>query len=111
VPVTLCGPIFVYGDTISVVRNTQRPESVLKKKSNSIFYHAENEFYAMGESIIGHVPSAHNPADICTKVVSGGHDCNHLIRLLFYVLYDLICPLLHQIDYVSVQLIHKNDGL
>jgi hypothetical protein len=32
--VTLSGPTFVYGDNMSVVHNTQRPESVLKKKSN-----------------------------------------------------------------------------
>jgi hypothetical protein len=30
--VALRGPIFVYGDNISVVHNTQRPGSVLKKK-------------------------------------------------------------------------------
>jgi hypothetical protein len=34
--VTLIGPIFVYGDNITVVNNTQRPDNVLKKKSNSI---------------------------------------------------------------------------
>jgi hypothetical protein len=34
--VTLSGPIFVYGDNMAVVHNTQRPESALKKKSNSI---------------------------------------------------------------------------
>jgi hypothetical protein len=34
--VALSGPTFVYGDNMSVVHNTQRPESVLKKKSNSI---------------------------------------------------------------------------
>jgi hypothetical protein len=32
--VTLSGPTFVYGDNMSVLHNTQRPESVLKKKSN-----------------------------------------------------------------------------
>jgi hypothetical protein len=30
--VTLSGPMFVYGDNMSVVHNYQRPESVLKKK-------------------------------------------------------------------------------
>jgi hypothetical protein len=30
--VTLSGPTFVYGENMSVVHNTQRPESVLKKK-------------------------------------------------------------------------------
>jgi hypothetical protein len=69
--VTLSGPTFVYGDNISVVHNAERHESFLKKKSNSIFYHAVRESAAMGESIIGHVPSVGNPADICTKVVPG----------------------------------------
>jgi hypothetical protein len=34
--VTLSGPTFVHGDNMFVIHNTQRPESVLKKKSNSI---------------------------------------------------------------------------
>jgi hypothetical protein len=86
--VALSGPTFVYGDNMSVFHNTQRPESVLKKKSNSICYHAVRESAAMGESIIGHVPSVDNPADICTKVVSGGQKRNHLIRLLLHDLCD-----------------------
>jgi hypothetical protein len=52
--------------------NTQRPESVLKKKANSICYHAVREPTAMGESIIGHVTFVDNPDDIFTKVVPGG---------------------------------------
>jgi hypothetical protein len=36
----------------------------------------------MGESIIGHVPSVDNSADILTKVVPGGKKGNNLIRLL-----------------------------
>jgi hypothetical protein len=34
--VALSGPTYVYGDNMYVVHNTQRTESVLKKKSNSI---------------------------------------------------------------------------
>jgi hypothetical protein len=34
--VALSGPTFIYGDNMYVVHNTQRPESVLKNKSNSI---------------------------------------------------------------------------
>jgi hypothetical protein len=86
--VALSGPTFVYGDNMYVVHNTQRPESVLKKNSNSIFYHAVCEYAAMGESIIGNVPSVDNPADICTKVVPGGQKRNHLIRLLLHDLCD-----------------------
>jgi hypothetical protein len=86
--VALSGPTFVYGDSMSAVHNTQRPESVLKKKSNSIFYHAVRESAAMGESIIGCVPSIDNPSDIFTKVVPGGQKRNHLIRLLLHDLCD-----------------------
>jgi hypothetical protein len=38
--VIIDGPPYVYGDNMSVVHNTQRPEYVLKKKSNAICYHA-----------------------------------------------------------------------
>ena len=34
--VPISGPSFVYGDNMSVIHNTQRPESRLNKKSNSI---------------------------------------------------------------------------
>jgi hypothetical protein len=47
--VTLSGPTHVYGDNMSVVHNTQRPVSVLKKKSNSIFYHAVCASAAMAD--------------------------------------------------------------
>jgi hypothetical protein len=86
--VDLSGPTFVYGDNMSVVHNTQQPESVLKKKSNSICYHAVRESSAMGALIIGHVPYLENPADICTKIVPGGQKQNHLIRLLLHDLCD-----------------------
>jgi hypothetical protein len=86
--VILSGPIYVNGDNMSVVHNTQRLESVLKKKSNSICYHAVRESAAMGESIIGHVPSVDYPADICTKVVQGRQKQNHLIQLFLHDLCD-----------------------
>jgi hypothetical protein len=95
--VALSGPTYVYGDNMSVVHNTQRPESVLKKKSNSILYHEVCDSAVMGYSIIGNIPSVDNPADICTTVVPGGQKRNHLIRLLLHDLCDwtvrLIIPL------------------
>ena len=47
--VPLTGPTYVYGDNMSVIYNTSRPESTLKKKSNSICYHAVREAVASGE--------------------------------------------------------------
>ena len=39
----ISGPTYVYGDNMSVIHNIQRPESTLRKKSNSICYHAVRE--------------------------------------------------------------------
>ena len=48
--VRISGLTYVYGDNISVIHNTQRPESTLRKKSSSICYHAMRELVEMGES-------------------------------------------------------------
>jgi hypothetical protein len=53
--VPLSGPSLIYGDNMSVIHNTQRPESVLKKKSNAICYHLVREAVAMEECLTGHV--------------------------------------------------------
>jgi hypothetical protein len=49
--VSISGWSYIYGDNISVIHNTQRPESTLKKKSNSVCYHAIRESVTMGECI------------------------------------------------------------
>ena len=81
------GPTYIYGDNMSVIHNTQRPESTLKKKSNLICYHAVRESVAMKESLVTHIPTVENPADICTKVIPGGRKQDHLIGK---VLWDLV---------------------
>ena len=82
--VELSGPSYIYGDNMSVIHNTQRPESTLKKKSNSVCYHAVREAVAMDECRTGHVPSTENPADICTKLIPGGQKRDYLVSLLLY---------------------------
>jgi hypothetical protein len=86
--VRLSGPSYIYGDNMSVVHNTQRPESVLKKKSNSVCYHAVREAVAMGECLVGHVSTHDNPADICTKLIPGGQKRDHLVGLILYDIAD-----------------------
>jgi hypothetical protein len=86
--VPLSGPTYIYGDNMSVIHNTQQPESTLKKKSNSICYHAVRESVAMNESITGHVSTHANPADVATKVLSGGQKRDGLIGLVLYDLTD-----------------------
>jgi hypothetical protein len=53
--VSVSGPSYIYGDNMSVIHNTQWPESTLKKKLNSVCYHAMRESVAMGESLTGHI--------------------------------------------------------
>jgi hypothetical protein len=78
------GPAYTYGDNMSVIHNTQRPESMLKKKSNSVCYHYCRESVAMGETMTGHVPSTKNPSNICTKVVPGGAQRDYEVSLTLY---------------------------
>ena len=73
---------------MSVIHNTHHPESTLKKKSNSIFYHVIRSSVAMKESMTGRVPSVDNLADICTKVFPGGTKRNSLIGKVLHYLYE-----------------------
>ena len=68
--------------------NSQRPESQLKKKSNSICYHFVCEAVAMGECLIRHMPTDENVADIATKVLPGGRKRDYLTSLVMYDIAD-----------------------
>ena len=56
-------------DNMTVVHNASRPESILRKKSNSVCYHGVHESVAMGESLVRHIPSKKNVTDLMTKVL------------------------------------------
>ncbi len=86
--VPISGPSFIYGDNMSVIHNTQRPESTLKKKSNSICFHAIRESVAMRESLTGHISTDENPADFATKVMYGGQKRNHLVGKVLFDICD-----------------------
>jgi hypothetical protein len=86
--VPISGPSYIYGDNMSVIHNTQRQDSTLKKKSNSICYHAICEAVAMGECVTGHVPTKENPADLATKLIAGGQTWDHLVGKRLYDITD-----------------------
>ena len=85
--VPILGPSLIYGDNMSVIHNTQQPESTLKKKSNYIAYHVVRESVAMGESLTGHVGTNSNPADLATKVLYRKKRRDMVLKLL-YNIYD-----------------------
>ena len=67
--IPILGPSYIYGNNTSVIHNSSRPESVLRKKSDSVCYHAVHESLVMGESLIGHIPSKENIADLLAKLL------------------------------------------
>ena len=85
-------PTFMYGDNMSVIKNTQRPESTLSKKSNSICYHFIRESVAMGETLTAHVRSEDNPADICTKIMAGGVKRDKLTSMIMHFVTNITEP-------------------
>jgi hypothetical protein len=82
------GPTYAFGDNMSVVKNTSAPESVLRKKCNSICYHAVREAVVTGELIVAHVPGVSNPSDLLTKAVPGGQRRETLVGGLMYDICD-----------------------
>jgi hypothetical protein len=85
--IPLTGPSFIYADNESQVTNSTRPESTLKKKCNSICYHAVQKSVAMGESLITHIDSEENISDLMTKVTHGGKR-RQLVGNILYDIYD-----------------------
>ncbi len=55
--IPLSGPTYIYGDNKSQVTNSSRLELTLKKKCNSICYHAIHELVAMGETLLTDIRS------------------------------------------------------
>ena len=80
-------PTYVYGDNMSVIYNTSKPESVLKKKSNSICYNFLREAAAMKECLTTHVPTETNWADLLTKVLFGNKK-PELVQGVLFDIYD-----------------------
>ena len=72
---------------MSVINNTQRPESTLNKKSNSICYNGMCASVDMGESIKAHISTNENNADLATNILYCGKR-KHVVRNILYNIYD-----------------------
>jgi hypothetical protein len=82
------GPMYAFGDNMSIIKNSSAPESTLQKKCNSICYHAVREAVATGELLVAHEHGVSNPSDILTKPVPGGQRREELVASLLYNIYD-----------------------
>ena len=81
--VPLTGPTYAYGDNMSVIYNTSRPESTLKKKSNYICYHAVREAVASGECLTTHCKTGDNYSDMMTKALYGKKKRDNVSHILY----------------------------
>ena len=81
--ITIDGSTNVFCDNESVVKNTTRPESTLKKKHNAIAYHHVHEAQAAGVVRIAHKDGETNLSDVLTKSLPGPM----LHELISYILY------------------------
>ena len=85
--VPLTSPFYIYGDNMSVIHTIQCPESTLKRKSHSLCYHVACKSIAMEESLIGHIATNKNVADLLTTVLYG-QGRRHVIGEYIYNFFD-----------------------
>jgi hypothetical protein len=83
--IPLSGPMYIYSNNKTQVTNSSRPELTLKKKCNSICYHAIRESVAMGKTLLKHIRTGENLADFLTKTTSGANCC----KLVSGVVHDI----------------------
>ena len=80
-------PTLIYGDNQSVLSNTTIPDSVLKKKSNSIAYHFVREGCARDEWRTSYINTHQNPADLLTKPLPSGEKRIGFVRMILYHIF------------------------
>ena len=69
--IPISGASYISEDNMSVIQNTSKPASTLKRKCNAIAYHAIIESVAIRETLTGHERYENNPVDIIIKIVKG----------------------------------------
>ena len=79
-------PVFIKGDNQLVLWNTSVPDSMLKKKSNSIVYHFVREGAARDEWHTAYVHTSENCSDLMTKCLYGP-DRKKKVRMIMYDIY------------------------
>jgi len=77
------GSIHIKGDNMSVISNASVPESVLKKKSQSIAFHFIREQSARRAIYVSYEPSATNLADMFMKI-QGATARGNLVRMVLF---------------------------
>ena len=80
------GPAYIHGDNQSVLASCGIPDSILKKKSQSIAYHFVREGAARDEWRTSYVNTHDNEADLLTKLLPSGEKRKSFVaRVLHHI--------------------------
>jgi hypothetical protein len=83
------GPVYIQGDNQSVLANTTKPNSQLKKKNQSIAYHFIREGAARDEWRTSYVNTHDNEADLLTKLLPFGQKRIGFVRRMLHHIFGL----------------------
>ena len=84
------GPVYIQGDNQLVLANTSIPDSVLKKKSQSLAYHFIREGCACGEWMTSYIHMSENTADLLTKTLPHGDKGRILLGVCFIIFLGMM---------------------
>ena len=83
------GPTYIHGDNQSLLANTSIPDSILKKKSQSIAYHFVREGAARDEWRTSYVITHENEADLLTKTLPFGEKRRKFVRRVLHHIFGI----------------------
>ena len=86
--IPIIGPCLTYGDNNAVLTNSTLPDSVLKKKSNSIAYSFVREGAARDEWRCRYIPTDENLSDLCTKPLAFSDKKIKFCQMLLHHIYE-----------------------
>jgi hypothetical protein len=81
------GPAYIHGDNQSVLASCGIPDSILKKKSQSIAYHFVREGAARDEWRTSYVNTHDNESDLLTKLLPAGEKRKGFVRRILHHIY------------------------
>ncbi len=85
--IPVVGPAYIHGDNQSVLASCGIPDSILKKKSQSIAYHFVREGAARDEWRTSYVNTHDNESDLLTKLLPSGEKRRGFVRKLLHYIF------------------------
>ena len=81
-------PTYIFGDNKSVLANTAKPFSMLKKKSCSVAYHFVREGVSRKEWLTSYVNTHDNVADMLTKPLTNAEKRRKFTNMVLHHIYE-----------------------